>query len=657
MVSIDTVEKGLYDWAVLVLGATIPIIWYHENAPRPNKPYVALHLSTINSIGHDFVDGSGNLTGNRDFMLLCQGIGKHSMDYLEALKTSLCKPKIQEFLRGKNIVYVDRLALSCIAEVVDSRYEERNMLDLKFRFAQMDTDLSGIIEKAYLCHDIIDVDLITITQLSVCSMIPPVIIPPVLPDAPVLTDATPENGEVDLTWSSVSEANTYNLYYAEGDTVDKDGTKITGALSPFSLTGLTNDTEYAFAVSSVNEVGESELSNILTATPVAPPPPAPPAPVLTSVTPGNTSVSVSWLPSVGASFYVLYYAEGETVDKNGTAYYYVDSPTNAVWLTNGTKYAFAVTAYNDDWVESDLSNIMTATPVAPPLPDAPVLDSVTTGDDRLTIAWLPVIDAVSYNLYWKQGATVTKLTGAKITGVNSPYVKTGLIDNTEYAFGVTAVNINGESLLSNVLTGTPAETDPPFELVGWWKGEDNTVDSVNGNSMIWSGTPVYDTGYIGRCFVIPKWGNTLKIPYTTNLNLSNDWEVECYIYVATENILYGQWFKILYKAATSTWDGIFDITIQANDTEKLWVRFSYGTDTCEWNNRVPVNEWVKFRLSCKDGYLSLFINDVDQGDQDYGLRVSPPVPNNNNPFWITGSWDLPYTYQLIDELKISRGLT
>lgn len=562
MVSIDTVEKGLYDWAVLVLGATIPIIWYHENAPRPNKPYVALHLSTINSIGHDFVDGSGNLTGNRDFMLLCQGIGKHSMDYLEALKTSLCKPKIQEFLRSKNIVYVDRLALSCIAEVVDSRYEERNMLDLKFRFAQMDTDLSDIIEKAYLCHDIIDVDLITITQLSVCSMIPPVIIPPVLPDAPVLTDATPENGEVNLTWSSVSEANTYNLYYAEGDTVDKDGTKITGALSPFSLTGLTNDMEYAFAVSSVNEVGESELSNI-----------------------------------------------------------------------------------------------MTATPVAPPIPDAPVLDSVTVGDVSLTIAWLPVIGAASYNLYWKQGATVTKLDGTKITGVTSPYVKTELTNGIEYAFGVTAVDNNGESILSNVLTGTPVEI-PSVELVGWWKGEDNTVDSVNGNSIVWhdyGGGPAYDTGVVNRCFSLlrntefsPNY-NYLEIPFATNINFgpTSSFTIEGYFKPKGSCKMIGRGV-----------DASSDFRINFSYGSVIIAEQAYGGVNINYDTCYTDETFIKVKVKYSAGTWKLFINDIEitcrVGDTPYFL-ISDNLINEYGYF--IGKDDSSGTKEMmVDEVKIFKGL-
>jgi hypothetical protein len=168
MVSIISIEDGLYDWVHLVL-PTVAVIWYHENAPRPTVPYISLHLSTINSVhvdatlSPDSVTGISPIVGNRDFVLLCQGIGLLSMDYLESLKLSLEKPSIQFFLRQKNIVFVERLANKCIAEVVDNRFEERNILDLKFRFAQYDADFNSTIEHVDIEKDFFSPDLNTIT--------------------------------------------------------------------------------------------------------------------------------------------------------------------------------------------------------------------------------------------------------------------------------------------------------------------------------------------------------------------------------------------------------------------------------------------------------------------------------------------------------------
>lgn len=151
MISIATIENALYGWAHAVL-PSVPIIWYHQNAPRPTVPYIALHLETINSVGVDAqlfpgTDGKVEVVGNRDFILLVQGIGNASMDFLETLKSSLEKPTVQFALRQAGIVFVDRMAVACISELVDSRWEERNILDLKFRFAQTDKDDPGYFTK------------------------------------------------------------------------------------------------------------------------------------------------------------------------------------------------------------------------------------------------------------------------------------------------------------------------------------------------------------------------------------------------------------------------------------------------------------------------------------------------------------------------------
>jgi hypothetical protein len=167
MVAIKRIETGIYEWAALVLPIGVPVIWVHQNSPRPIVPYVALHLSTITSIGRDFIDGEGNLTGNRDFVLLCQGIGNYSMDYLEILKTSLELPLINLFLQQRNIVYVDRLALNCISEVVDNRFEERNSLDLKFRFAQISKDESGTIDGTNIQGTVKNIDLSTVAEINI----------------------------------------------------------------------------------------------------------------------------------------------------------------------------------------------------------------------------------------------------------------------------------------------------------------------------------------------------------------------------------------------------------------------------------------------------------------------------------------------------------
>jgi hypothetical protein len=53
-------------------------------------------------------------------------------------------------------------------------------------------------------------------------------------------------------------------------------------------------------------------------------------------------------------------------------------------------------------------------------------------------------------------------------------------------------------------------------LIGWWKGEDNAVDSVNGNTAVPGGNLQYADGQIDRCFkFLGDWSNgSLKIPHS-----------------------------------------------------------------------------------------------------------------------------------------------
>lgn len=86
------------------------------------------------------------------------------------------------------------------------------------------------------------------------------------PSSPLVIVATPGSGQVALAWDQVLGASSYNLYLAEQPGLTKDnysslvgGQKISGATSPFVLTGLTNRI-YFFAVSAVEASAEGPIS-------------------------------------------------------------------------------------------------------------------------------------------------------------------------------------------------------------------------------------------------------------------------------------------------------------------------------------------------------------------------------------------------------------
>jgi hypothetical protein len=275
--------------------------------------------------------------------------------------------------------------------------------------------------------------------------------------SPAISSVFGANGQVMVFWDSVPGATSYNLYFLAGTSVTTEtGTKVTGAASPYTVTGLADNTNYAFIVTAVNESGESAASTVRTAWTSTP------VPSISSVIGGDRQATVSWNAVAGATSYTIYYRSGTSVTTgNGTRVSGATSPCTITGLAVGSQYSFIVTATNSGNTESPASAIMTTRT----LPVAPAIQSIAGGSRQATISWGSVGGATSYNLYYLAGTSVTTETGTKVTGAASPYTVTGLADNTNYAFIVTAVNESGESAASTVRTAWTSTPVPSISSV------------------------------------------------------------------------------------------------------------------------------------------------------------------------------------------------
>ena len=206
------------------------------------------------------------------------------------------------------------------------------------------------------------------------------------PAAPMNLSATPDDGQVTLSWANPAN-NTITKYqyrrktdtgtYGSWTDIPNSGDTTTS----YTVTGLTNGTEYTFGVRAVNAGGNGAASTV-TATPA----PVPAAPTNLEAEVRDRRIGLTWANPANNTITKYQYRRKTDTGTYGS---WTDIPNSddtttsytVTGLTNGTQYTFAVRAVNntDDGVESTV----TATPLWP----APTGLVATAGQGRVTLEW------------------------------------------------------------------------------------------------------------------------------------------------------------------------------------------------------------------------------------------------------------------------------
>ena len=168
--------------------------------------------------------------------------------------------------------------------------------------------------------------------------------PKAVPNAPANLSATPGGGKVTLTWTDPGDS-TIDKYQVSTDgggtfaNIDGSGADTV----QHTVTGLTNGTEYTFAVRAVNVPGNGPASTV-TATPIAPPAP----PDLQKPKPGYRQVELEWADpndSTITGYQVSTGDGGKFAEISGSGA--GTTKHTVTGLTNGTEYRLAVRAVNE----------------------------------------------------------------------------------------------------------------------------------------------------------------------------------------------------------------------------------------------------------------------------------------------------------------------
>ena len=248
---------------------------------------------------------------------------------------------------------------------------------------------------------------------------------------PEITTLTPGAGSVELNWTAVDGASKYIVYtYLNGEYT------AVGSVTTTTLTvsGLTGGTEYGFAVRAYVNGAWSPFTSadIRYATPYVS---ASNKPEITTLTPGEGSVALTWTAVPDATKYRVFTYLNGTYTAVGDV---TSTSMNVTGLTGGTKYGFAVRAYvNGAWSPFTSADIRYATPKVASN-NKPEITTLTPGVGSVELNWTAVAGASKYIVYTYLNGEYTAVGNVTTTSLTV----SGLTGGTEYGFAVRAY-VNG----------------------------------------------------------------------------------------------------------------------------------------------------------------------------------------------------------------------
>jgi hypothetical protein len=280
---------------------------------------------------------------------------------------------------------------------------------------------------------------------------------------PVITAVSAGKASVALTWSPPRYAGTSKItgYTVEAYTAGATSPTVTmsvgRAATSAKVTGLTGGTPYTFDVIAVNAAGPGSPS--VRSVPVVPIG-APDAPALTSVSPGNASATLTWVPAPDngspiTEYRVSVYNGSAT---NSTRTVRVDAAQFSVTitkLTNGAPYTFDVRAVNSAGVglASARSGVIQPAGTRPGPPQIGTVKAGAAGGQlTVKVAWSKPSDnggsaITGYSVTARRVDTNGAVLGTTVSHVNdgSTHSVELVLPAGSYNFTVQATNAYGTS--------------------------------------------------------------------------------------------------------------------------------------------------------------------------------------------------------------------
>jgi len=307
-----------------------------------------------------------------------------------------------------------------------------------------------------------------------------------------------------ITWlgslDNFAEITSYSFRWREGTT----GAWNTPVTIPdkrtfYTLSGLTNGTEYQVAVAAINSQGTGAWSDAVSTTPSAGEPAQVDGIVATA---GNASISLAWNEpnNFGAAIttYTVQWKSGSQAYASGRQAKPTTNSGSIASLTNGTEYTIRIRATNSVG-DGAWSEEVTATPVAPPaaVPDkVGLVAGVVASATSITWSWsAPSNNGAAISSY---DVRVRETGGSWPTsGFGEPatneYTSTSLTTGTAYEASVRATNSEGDGAWSDASAAVTPQATPAAAVITAtqgnklvsiaWTAPDNGGSAITGYNL------------------------------------------------------------------------------------------------------------------------------------------------------------------------------
>ena len=346
--------------------------------------------------------------------------------------------------------------------------------------------------------------------------------------------------DVRYSTSTITAGNWASATQASGEPAPS----VAGSAETFTVTGLSDNTTYYFAIKTSDEVpNESALSNVPSATTTDGTPPAD----ITSLATGTvttSSVALSWTApgddgatGTATTYDIRYSTSTITAGNWASATQATGEPAPSVagsaetftvtGLSESTTYYFAIKTSDAVPNESGLSNVPSAATATTAPDDVTDLATGTVTTSSVALSWTAPGDdaatgtATTYDVRYSTStitagnwASATQATGEpapSVAGSAETFMVTGLSGSTTYYFAIrTSDEVPNESGLSNVPSAATADGTAPADVT------DLATGTVTTSSVALSWTAPGDDGATGTA-------TTYDVRYSTSTITAGNW--------------------------------------------------------------------------------------------------------------------------------------